>query len=331
MGMRDRILALMMQNQIGYLSGEQIDAECGISRAAVWKHIDQLKKLGCAIDAKPNCGYRLVSLPDSLDPTIVKTFDFSGLLKSDVVLKHFESVDSTNEVAKRFAAKGDKDKTVYIAEEQTAGRGRLDRSWTSKKGANLMFTILLRPAFRPQDASKVPIIAAVAVAQSLRNFTRLVAQVKWPNDVLIGPKKICGIRCEMAADFDRAEWLIVGIGVNVNQTVFPKELADKATSVRAESNRNTSRPQLLLSILSDFFDLYKKTFEEGGFDDVIVEYTKMSVLFQQMITIQAGGRETHGRCIGFDREGCLIMQNEQNRRVRIMAGDVSIRSEKTYV
>ena len=106
MGMRDRILALMMQNQIGYLSGEQIAAECGISRAAVWKHIDQLKKLGCAIDAKPNCGYRLVSLPDSLDPTIVKTFDFSGLLKSDVVLKHFESVDSTNEVAKRFAAKG---------------------------------------------------------------------------------------------------------------------------------------------------------------------------------------------------------------------------------
>ena len=331
MGMRDRILALMMQNQIGYLSGEQIAAECGISRAAVWKHIDQLKKLGCVIDAKPNCGYRLVSLPDSLDPTIVKTFDFSGLLKSGVTLKHFETVDSTNEAAKRFAAKGDKDKTVYIAEEPTAGRGRLDRSWSSKKGANLMFTILLRPTFRPQDASKVPIIAAVAVAQSLRSFTRLDARVKWPNDVLIGSKKICGIRCELAADFDRTELLIVGIGVNVNQTVFPKELSEKAASVRTETNRNTSRPQLLLSILSDFFDLYQKTFEEDGFDDVIVEYTQMSVLFQQMITIQAGGRETHGRCIGFDREGCLIMQNEQNRRVRIMAGEVSIRSEKTYV
>lgn len=117
-----------------YLSGEQIAAECGISRAAVWKHIDQLKKLGCAIDAKPNCGYRLVSLPDSLDPTIVKTFDFSGLLKSDVVLKHFESVDSTNDVAKRFAAKGDKDKTVYIAEEQTAGRRKTGSELDKQKG-----------------------------------------------------------------------------------------------------------------------------------------------------------------------------------------------------
>lgn len=330
MGMRDKILALMMQNQIGYLSGEQIAAECGISRAAVWKHIDQLKKIGCTIDAKPNCGYRIVSLPDSLDPTIVKTFDFSGLL-NQIELKHFDSVDSTNEVAKRYAAKGDKDKTVYVAEEQTAGRGRLDRVWTSKKGANLMFSILLRPTFRPQDASKVPIIAAVAVAQSLRNFAKVEATVKWPNDILVGKKKICGMRCELAADFDQTEWFIAGIGVNVNQSVFSRDLVDRATSVRMETNRNMSRPQLLLSILTDFFDLYHKAFEEDKFDDIIVEYTKMSVLFQQMVTIQAGGRETHGRCIGFDREGCLILQNEQNRRIRVVAGDVSVRSEQTYV
>lgn len=329
--MRDKILALMIQNQIGYLSGEQIAAECGISRAAVWKHIDQLKKRGCVIEAKPNCGYRLVSLPDSLDPTIVKTFDFSGLLKSGVTLKHFDSVDSTNEVAKRLAAKGEANKTVVVSEEQTAGKGRLNRDWVSKKGANLMFSILLRPDFRPQDASKVPIIAAVAVAQSLRNFAKLDAKVKWPNDVLVDGKKLCGIRCEMASDFDRIEYLVVGIGVNVNQVVFPRDIAEKATSVRGETNRTISRPQLLLSILTDFFDVYTKTFEEGKFDDVIVDYTKMSILFQEMVTVHAGDRETHGKCIGFDRDGCLVMQNEQNRRIRVIAGDVSVRSEKTYV
>ncbi|MFR4008176.1 MAG: biotin--[acetyl-CoA-carboxylase] ligase [Christensenellales bacterium] len=259
----------------------------------------------------------------------MKTFDFSGLLKSGVTLKHFDSVDSTNEVAKRLAAKGETNKTVVVSEEQTAGKGRLNRDWVSKKGANLMFSILLRPDFRPQDASKVPIIAAVAVAQSLRNFAKLDAKVKWPNDVLVDGKKLCGIRCEMASDFDRIEYLVVGIGVNVNQVVFPRDIAEKATSVRGETNRTISRPQLLLSILTDFFDVYTKTFEEGKFDDVIVDYTKMSILFQEMVTVHAGDRETHGKCIGFDRDGCLVMQNEQNRRIRVIAGDVSVRSEKT--
>lgn len=331
MGMRDKILALMIQNQIGYLSGEQIAAECGISRAAVWKHIDQLKKRGCVVEAKPNCGYRLVSLPDSLDPTIVKTFDFSGVLKNGVTLQHYEQLDSTNDMAKRLAAKGEADKTVIVAEEQTAGKGRLNRGWVSKKGANLMFSILLRPSFRPQDASKVPIVAAVAVAQSLRNFAKLDARVKWPNDVQVDGKKLCGIRCELGADFDQIEYLVVGIGVNVNQVVFPRDIADKATSVRAETNRTISRPQLLLSLLNDFFDVYEKVFEQGDFDSVIVEYTKMSILFQQEVTIQSGEKKTNGQCIGFDRDGCLILQTAEGRRIRVVAGDVSVRSEQTYV
>ncbi len=329
--MRDKILTLMIQNQAGYLSGERIAAECGISRAAVWKHMEQLKKMGCVIEAKPNCGYTLVSLPDSLEPTIVKTFDFSGVLKRGVELKHYDAIDSTNEMAKRLSVKNAPDKTVVIAEEQTAGKGRLNRAWVSKKGANLTFSILLKPSFRPQEASKLPIIAAVAVAQSLQTYAGLDAKVKWPNDVLIENRKICGIRCELSSDLDTVEHVIIGIGLNVNQVVFPRDLHEKATSVRGETNKPASRPQLLLSVLSDFFDLYDLAFLQHKFDEVIVEYTQLSLLFMQNITVMAHGKTQEGKCIGFDRDGCLILQDAKQKKIRIVAGETSIRSEQTYV
>lgn len=327
--MREQILALLLQSPDRYISGEDIAQRLGITRAAVWKHMDALKKLGCELESKPNCGYRLVHVPDSLAPEILSTYDFSGTLKR-CHFHYTQQTDSTNDLAKRLAAKGAPDVTVVVTEAQTHARGRMARPWTGEPGTSLMFSLLLRPRMRPTDAPKISLIAALAVARAIETQTGLTPKLKWPNDVLVDGRKICGILTEMSAECDGIEYIVCGIGINVNQKQFPLELRNIATSAYLECKRETSRGQMLLVFLTQFFALYDAYLATEDFAPVISEYAKQSALIGKTVSIEAFGKKSEGKCIGFDRDGCLVIEQEGKRK-RVVAGDVSVRGEGIYV
>jgi BirA family biotin operon repressor/biotin-[acetyl-CoA-carboxylase] ligase len=229
-----------------------------------------------------------------------------------------------------LAAKGAKDNTIVLTENQTEGKGRLGRSWSSEPKVSLTFSLILRPPVSPVHASKVAMIAGIAVAQAIRECTGADAKVKWPNDVLINKRKVCGILTEMSADCDTIEYLVCGIGINVNQTVIPDELRHIATSLRLETGRLLIRGQLLLAFLTAFFDRYDAWIKNEDFTPIVTDYTKDSMLLGEMVTIESHGEKTTGQCVGFDKDGFLVIEKDGKRR-RIMAGDVSLRSEGTYV
>ncbi len=329
MGMREQILKFMLQNPEAYYSGEQMAQALNVTRAAIWKHVDALKKMGCEFDSKPNRGYRLLHLPDILKPEILSTYDFSGITKR-CAFKVVDSTDSTNELAKQLAFKGAQHPTVVIAEEQTGGKGRMGRVWSSTKGQSLTFSIILRPTMSPIHAGKIGLIAGVSVAHAISDFAGADAKVKWPNDVLVGRKKVCGILTEMCAEYDSIEYLVCGIGVNVNETAFTNELSGIATSLQMETGRTFIRGQLLLTILINFFERYDAWVDTGDFGPVITDYTRLSMLVGKTVTINNHGEKMTGQCIGFDKDGFLVISRDGKRR-RIMAGDVGVRSGETYV
>ena len=328
--MRDKILKMLLQNRDEYVSGESMAQQLGISRAAIWKHIDMLKKHGCEIESKPNRGYRLKSLPDAIAPEIIRSVDFAGSVR-ELDLCYYDEVGSTNDIAMELAMKGAKDGTVVLAESQSKGRGRMARAWYAPNKEGVYLSIILKPEIAPQDAPKISIIAALAVARTLSAQTEAKVGVKWPNDVLAGAMKLCGILTEMTADLDRIKYIVCGIGVNVNQTSFPPELERIATSMRIQGGREYSRPQVIAQLLSEFYDIYYKYIETGDFTPMITEYTRLSVVLNQMVDIRYGGTTERGKCIGFDKDGNIVLELANGKRKRYVAGEVSIRSESTYV
>jgi BirA family biotin operon repressor/biotin-[acetyl-CoA-carboxylase] ligase len=327
--MRERILRMMMKNPDAYYSGEQMAQSMNVTRAAIWKHIDALKRMGCEFDSKPNRGYRLLHLPDGLNQEILSTYDFAGVTKR-LAFHTVASTQSTNELAKQLAQRGAMDKTVVIAEEQTGGKGRMGRSWVSEPGRALTFSLILRPRLSPIHAGKVGLIAAVSVAEAIRSQTGVNAMLKWPNDVLVAKKKICGILTEMSAEYDTIEHVICGIGVNVNTTNFPAELMPIATSLKMETGRTYVRGQLLLGILGNFADRYDAWVKTEDFSPIVAEYTRLSMLVGKAVSVESHGAKTQGTCVGFDKDGFMIVEVDGKRR-RTMAGDVSVRSDDTYV
>jgi BirA family biotin operon repressor/biotin-[acetyl-CoA-carboxylase] ligase len=319
----------MLQNPDEFFSGEQMARQLNVTRAAIWKHIDSLKKMGCEFESKPNRGYRLLTLPDALQPEVMSTYDISGVIER-YAFKYLESTPSTNTLAKLLASRGATNKSVVIAEAQTEGKGRMGRTWSSEPGLSLTFSIILRPPFSPIHASKAGLIAGVCVAESIRDLTGLAATLKWPNDVLIGRKKVCGILTEMSADCDTIEYIVCGVGINVNQTSFSSELMPVATSLKLESGRSIIRGQLLLAFLSAFSLRYDAWVKSEDFSQIVSEYTQYSMLVGQTVSIESHGEKTSGICVGFDKDGFMIVELE-DRRLRVMAGDVSVRSEGTYV
>ncbi len=327
--MREQILRFLMQNPEAYYSGEQMAQLLHVTRAAIWKHIDALKKMGCEIECKPNRGYRLLHIPDVLQPEILSIYDFAGSMKS-YDLKAVESTPSTNELAKQLGAKGTGERTVVMTEIQTEGKGRMGRTWCSEKGSSLLFSLLLRPLISPIHASKIGLIAGVAAAQAIKECTGADARLKWPNDVLIGRRKVCGILTEMSTECDTIEYLVCGVGINVNQAAFPEELMTIATSLRLETGRTYVRGQLLLAFLAAFFERYDAWIKTDDFTPVIADYTMYSMLVGETVSVDNHREKLSGQCVGFDKDGFLVLLKD-GKRQRIMAGDVSVRSENTYV
>lgn len=328
--MRDKILKILLKNADNYVSGEMMAQELGISRAAVWKHMDMLKKLGCEVESKQNRGYCLKSLPDLLAPEIIRSVDFSSEAHNRDI-RHFTSLESTNVTAMELAMDGAAHGTIVIAEEQTKGKGRMAREWYAPAKEGIYMSIILRPSMSPLDAPKISVMAALAVARTVMAQSKIKVNVKWPNDVLSGARKICGILTEMITDMDRISYVVCGIGLNVNQEDFPENLHQIATSLAIQSGKKHSRPQLVVQIISEFFDIYNEYEKTGDFAPMITEYTRLSVVLHQTVEITNGKKTDVGKCIGFDRDGAIVLELANGKRRRYVSGEVSLRSEKTHV
>ncbi len=318
------ILRALREGQDQGISGAALSGRLGISRAAIWARIEELRKLGYEIEASPHAGYRLLKVPD-----VLHADDLMTRLPSDRVLgrdiRVFKETTSTNDVVEKLARDGVPEGAVVFAESQTRGRGRMSRKWESSHGKGLYFSVLLRPKLPPQAATRITIVAATALARAVRACTPLEPEIKWPNDLQLGGRKIAGVLTELNAELDSVRYLILGVGLNVNQSRidFPEELRSIATSLHAECGHRIDRALLAARILQELELDYHKV-ASGRFDEVASEWERQCNTLGRNVTIQMGGRQISGRAESLDGEGALLLRTHHGTLERVMGGDVTI-------
>lgn len=319
--MKKSALLLELDRSKDYVSGEQLSQILGVSRTAVWKQIQGLREQGYEIEAQPRIGYRLLKRPDLLLPEEIASGLGTDYLGQEVV--HYDEVDSTNDAARRLAQQGAPAGTLVVAERQTGGKGRMGRSWISPAGEGLWFSFILRPKMLPQEAPRITLVAAVAVAQALRSLTGLDIRIKWPNDLLIKGKKITGILTEMNSEIGRINYLVVGIGINVdiNPISLPPEVRVKATSLSAYLNRKLSRLELLRRCLEEL-ERYFEKWQVGGFDKILEEWKQLSATLGNRVQVMVLEDLIEGLAEDVGADGSLLLRLDDGTSYQVVAGDV---------
>lgn len=319
----DNILRLFRQ-QGGFLSGESISRELKVSRTAVWKHISTLRQAGYVIEAVPSRGYQLLSAPDLLSAGEVEAHLHSVIIGRRIVC--LGDTASTNSDAFRLAEGGAVEGTVVLADSQSGGKGRMGRRWESPGGVNLYCSVVLRPKVMPYEAPQLTFLSAVAVARAIELMTELQPRIKWPNDVLINEKKVAGLLNEMSAETDGINFVILGIGVNLNMTAdqFPQDLRQPATSLSLETGRDVGRAHFAAQLLNELDRLYQ-AFCAKGFGPVREEWQQRCNANGRRLVVTDGGRETvSGLFAGIDGDGALLVDRGDAGIERILCGDVRI-------
>ena len=318
-----KILSALRANPDG-VSGAQLAAQLNISRAAIWARIEELRRLDYDIEAGPHFGYRLVRSPDALHADdLLARLGETKIIGRDIQV--FEQTTSTNDVMEKFARDGVKEGVVVFAESQTKGRGRLGRKWISPERKGLWFSVLLRPDLRPQEATQLTVASATALRRAIQNETSLKPEIKWPNDILIGGKKVAGILTELGAEVDRVKHIILGIGLDVNLDAgeLPAELRKTATSLKIETGETVSRAELAVAILRELDFDYARICG-GKFPVVADEWEAHCVTIGRNVTVLIGDRAIRGRAESLDDDGALLLRTEHGHLERIIGGDVML-------
>ncbi len=326
--MKEKVLELLKQSD-GYISGQEICRKLGVSRTAVWKDIRLLKEEGYEVLAVNNKGYRLISEPDIVTPEKIKEYLTTNEFGKEIF--YFDEVDSTNIRAKLSGETGGAHGTLFVANEQLSGRGRKGRSWETPKGSSIAMTFLLRPKIDIQNISGLTILSAVAVAKALRDVASIEAKIKWPNDVVVNGKKICGILTEMSSEGTDINYVVVGIGINIFMTEFEPELSDKATSVRIENGTGCDRSKLTAFVANHFEALYLKFREKGNLDFLIDEYNALLVNKDRQVYVIEGENRTEYTALGLACNGGLKVLDANGNEEIIISGEVSVRGIYGYV
>jgi BirA family biotin operon repressor/biotin-[acetyl-CoA-carboxylase] ligase len=305
------------------ISGADLSHQLGVSRAAVWARVEELRSLGYEIEASPHFGYKLATVPDVLHADDL----MSRLGKTRVIgrdIRVFKETTSTNDIVEKFARDGVKEGVVVFAESQTKGRGRLGRKWLSPAKKGLWFSILLRPDLRPHEITRLTVASATALRRAIESKTGLAPEIKWPNDILLHGKKVAGILTELNAELDRVKYVIIGIGVDVNLTArdLPPELKKIATSLKIESGKAISRAELAIFILRELDADYHRICSDE-FESIAEEWEKHCKTIGQEVVIRTGSREIRGRAESLAEDGALLLRTEHGRPERIVGGDVT--------
>ncbi len=308
----------------GFVSGEILAARVGLSRAGVWKRLHRLKALGYVIEGEPRRGYRLVSAPDKLLPQEILYRLETKTLRGPIY--YFETTASTNDMAKALGAQGAAEGTLVVAETQSAGRGRLGRHWLSPPGMGLYTSLLLRPPLPPTELPQITLSTAVAVVRALTRSAGVTLGIKWPNDLILGGKKLGGILTEMETESDQIRYLVVGLGLNVNNPDFPPELAGTATSLLREKGRTFPRVPLLKAWLEEFEALYAR-FLARGFPEILEEWKQHAVTLGKCVAVRQGARQIEGLALEVAADGALLLETAQGEVVKVTSGEITLESE----
>lgn len=322
----EKVLNILKKNSGIYVSGDLLRKELSVSRTAIWKHIRQLKKMGYEIDSKPARGYRLISIPDTLTPLELKPLLKTSLIGSKI--HYFRETDSTNDDAFRMARRGEKEGAVVIAEAQRKGKGRMGRRWESPPGVNLYLSVILRPKIPPSLTPQITLVAALSVHRAVQNVTGLEPEIKWPNDLLLSGKKFCGILTEMESEMDLVNFVIVGIGVNINMDtrVLPDDVRINATSLMEELGRPIDRGHFTSQLLKEFENYYL-IFLKEGISSIIEQMCPYLKMIGKRVRVQFMDEKVDGIAEKLDLDGALILRKEDGSIEKILAGDVTILKE----
>ncbi|MGN0106304.1 MAG: biotin--[acetyl-CoA-carboxylase] ligase [Hominilimicola sp.] len=318
--MKQKILDIL-KSADGYISGERISEQLNISRAAVWKHIKKFKEDGYEIESVTNKGYLLISSPDLITESGIT----SGLTTEFIGQKLFiyDETDTTNERAKANSA--EPEGSVFIAEVQTHGKGSRGRGWVSPRGTGIWHTILLKPDISPLEVSQITLVAGLAVCKAIG----LDAKIKWPNDIVIGGKKVCGILTEMSAEMDMVNYVVCGIGINVNTESFDKEIEHRATSMYLESGVKYRRDEIIARLMNEFEYYYKKFLNEG-LGAILDEYKSHCVTIGRDVSVIFKKETVTGTAVDVDENGALVVETADGI-IRVTSGEVSVRGIYGYV
>jgi BirA family transcriptional regulator, biotin operon repressor / biotin---[acetyl-CoA-carboxylase] ligase len=318
-----RIIELFREKKGEVVSGEELSNALGVSRTAVWKHIRTLREIGYHIEAIPSQGYRQVSAPDILVPAEIA----AGLKTSRIGrrLICFRETESTNMVAFRLAEEGADEGTVVVAEAQHRGKGRLGRRWESPPGVNLYCSLILRPPILPSQAPQLTFLSAVAVARAIAATTSLQPVIKWPNDVLVGKAKVAGLLNEMSAETEKVNFVILGIGVNINMSrdQFPDDLRHPATSLLLESGCEVSRLEFTRALLTAIDETYDR-YLDCGYEAIREEWLARCSMAGREVKVTFHDQTQAGMVMGIDEDGALLLRLHDGRIERVLAGDVTI-------
>lgn len=312
-----------------YVSGQELCDRLGVSRTAVWKTINKLKEEGYEIEAIQNKGYRLLSYPDVVTESEIKSRLETEWAGNTVV--YAEVVDSTNNLAKRLGEEGKSHGTLAIAEEQTAGKGRRGRSWSAPPGFGIWMSLLLRPNLNPSCASMLTLVSGLSVTRAIEEVTGLKVQIKWPNDIVYEGKKICGILTEMSAEMEGIHYVVVGIGINVNIEEFPEELKQKATSLKIICGKKIDRVEIVTAFLKYFESDYSKFLKTEDLELLKTDYEYRLVNLNQKVNILDGKKGYIGTAIGIEKDGGLLVEKEDKSVIAVTSGEVSVRGVYGYV
>jgi len=318
----DALLTLLAENSTIVISGAKIAKEIGVTRQQVWRWIQTLRTLGVRVKGHPRTGYHIERVPDILVPQMLSHRLYGTPFARRIY--HFFKIDSTNSVALRLGESGEPHGTVVIAEEQTAGRGRAGRSWTSEKSAGIYCSILLRPPIPPGHAPLLTLVAGLAARDAAAEDLDTLPDIRWPNDLLSGGRKFCGILTEMHAEPDRIHYAVVGIGLNVNQSKMPADLADMATSLRIETGKAHSRLELLIRLLRSL-DRYYNQFLADGAAPIVRRFAEVSSYFKgKHVRITTATETFTGTTAGLEPSGVLrVARDDGNGIVAVLSGDVA--------
>lgn len=326
--MKEEILRLL-RSADGYISGQELCNRFGVSRTAVWKAINQLKEAGYEIEAQQNKGYRLMAAPDLMTEAEIKSLMHTEWVAKEVL--YFDTIDSTNIKAQEFAEKGYPSGTLVVADKQESGKGRRGRSWVSPSGTGIFMTLMIKPDINPNNASMLTLVAALAVAKAITSVTGEEALIKWPNDIVVNGKKVCGILTEMNAQFDYINHIVVGIGINVHNESFPEEISQMASSLMIEAGgKRFHRAQIIAETMSYFEQYYDTFLKTQDLSALVREYDELLVNRNKSVRVLDPKEPFDGKAMGITPKGELIVDTWESRKL-VSSGEVSVRGIYGYV
>ena len=325
--MKEKVLAFLKEKE-AYCSGEEISHKIGVTRVAVWKTIKKLQADGYEIESSTKKGYKLIGAPNIITPSEVKEQLKTKYLGQTI---HYEEkMDSTNNKAKELARGGAEEGLLVITEEQTNGKGRLGRVWESPAGTGIWMSLVLRPNILPQYASQITLVAGLSLCETLQEVTGLKASIKWPNDVVVNGKKICGILTEMSAEMEGINYIILGIGINVNTNTFSEELP-YASSLALEGGIGYSRKAIIKDFLERFEKDYNQYKQIPNLEAIKERYEQNCITLHKKVKLIKKEKEIIAEAIEITSDGALKVRYEDGSIDEVVSGEVSVRGLYDYV